>query len=147
MRITRPRSVSASTATAFAPRRRRRMSSFAACLGTFLHLMNLVLGCGSQRRSELCDIACRLSRRPRERQRQCDGHGGTLINLALQGDLAGMQFDETLDDRQPEAGAFVAPLIGLAGLEERIADPLEIVGRDADAGIADAEHQPRSLDC
>jgi len=39
----------------------------------------------------------------------------------------------------------VAPLIGLSGLEEGIADPLEIVGRDADAGIGDAKHQPRSL--
>ena len=54
--------------------------------------------------------------------------------------------DQAFHDRQPEAGAFVPPLIGLAGLEERIADPLEIVGRDADAGIGDAKHQPRSLD-
>src|SRR6266849_9244539 len=119
MRITRPRSVSASTATAFAPRRRGGMSPFAACLGTFLHLMTFILGCGSQRRSEPCDIA-RRRRRRRERQRQRDRHGGTFINPALQGHLAGVQSDQTLDNRQPEAGSLVPPLIGLAGLEERV---------------------------
>ena len=34
----------------------------------------------------------------------------------------------------------------LAGLEERIADPRQVGGGDADAGIGNAEHQPRSLD-
>ena len=45
MRIARPRSSSASIAAAFAPRRRRRgiSSSSAIRLGTFLHLMGLVL--------------------------------------------------------------------------------------------------------
>src|ERR1019366_8889876 len=118
MRIARPRSASASTATARARRRRRGMSSFAICLGTFLHLMSLILGCGSQRRSERCDIAGWLSRRRRVRQRQRDGHGGSFVDLALHGQLAGMQPDQGLHDRQPEAGAFVPPLIGLAGLEE-----------------------------
>ena len=61
-------------------------------------------------------------------------------------DLAGMQGDQAFDDRQAKAGAFVPALIGLAGLEEGIADPLEIFGRDANAGIGDAKHQPRSLD-
>src|SRR5258708_6144554 len=109
-----------------APRRRRGVSSFAICLGTFLHLMNLVLGSGSQRRSELCDITRRLSRRRRERQRQRDGHGGTFIDLALQDDLAALQSDQALDDRQPKTGAFAPPLIGLAGLEEGIADPFAV---------------------
>src|ERR1700730_9214862 len=143
MRITRPRSVSASIA--FAPRRRGGMSPFAACLGTFLHLMTFILGCGSQRRSEPCDVA-RRRRRRRERQRQRDGHGGTFIDPALQGDLAGVHSDQALDNRKPEAGSLMPPLIGLAGLEERITDPLEIIGRDADPGIGDAKHQPRSLD-
>src|ERR1700694_4743941 len=107
MRITRPRSVSASTA--FAPRRRGGMSPFAACLGTFLHLMTFILGCGSQRRSELCDVA-------RRRRRQRDVHGGAFIDPALQDDLAGMQSDQALDNREPEAGSLVPPLIGLAGL-------------------------------
>ena len=37
-------------------------------------------------------------------------------------------------------------LIGLAGLEEWIADPLQILRRDADAGIDDAQRQPRAFD-
>ena len=55
---------------------------------------------------------------------------------------AGMKRDQALDDGKPEAGAFMATLIGLAGLEEGIANPLQVVGRDADAGVGDAEHQP-----
>jgi len=49
-------------------------------------------------------------------------------------------------NRQAEAGAFVLALIGLAGLEERIADPLEIVGGDADPGIGDAAASAAILD-
>src|SRR5882724_6743167 len=132
MRIARPRSASASITTVAAPRRRRRMSScFAICLGTFLHLMGLVLGlgCGSQYRRERGDVARWLLGIWRERQRQRDSHGGAFVELALHAYLAGMQPDQALHDRQPEAGAFVPPLIGLAGLKEGIADALEIVGR------------------
>src|SRR5882724_1062711 len=102
MRIARPRSASASAATAFAsaPRRRRGMSFFAICLGTFLHLVSLVLGCGS--RSELGHIAGLLRCRRRERQRQRDAYSGSFIDLALYNYLAGMQFDKTFYDRQPE---------------------------------------------
>ena len=54
--------------------------------------------------------------------------------------------DQAFHDRQAEAGAFVAAVIGLPRLEERIADPRQIVGADADAGILDREHQPGALD-
>ena len=64
-----------------------------------------------------------------------DRHGGAFVELALHVHLAAVQADQALDDRQAEAGALVAALIGLAGLEERIADPLQIVGGDADAGV------------
>ena len=64
------------------------------------------------------------SRWRREGQRQRDRHGGALADLALHVDLAAVQRHQALDDRKPEAGAFVAALIGLAGLEERIADAL-----------------------
>ena len=37
-------------------------------------------------------------------------------------------------------------LIGLAGLEERIADPCEILGGDPDPGIGDTQYQLRALD-
>src|ERR1700676_594409 len=153
IRIARPRSASASIAAA--PRRRRGLSlSSAICLGTFFHLMGLVfrlvfrlvLGCGSRRRVKRGDIAWRRCRRRHERQRQRHGHGGAFVDLALHRYLAGMHPDQAFHDRQPEAGAFVPPLVGLAGLEEGIPDPLEIVGRDADTGIGDAQQQPRALD-
>src|SRR5436190_16754683 len=147
IRIAKPRSESASTATARA-RRRRGMSSssLAICLGTSLHLMSLVLGCGARRWRERCDIAGWLERRRRKCQRQRDGHAGAFIDPALHGYLAGMQSNQAFHDREPQAGAFVAPLIGLAGLKEGIANPFEIVGPDAHAGIADPQHQPRSFD-
>src|SRR5258708_14807867 len=132
MRIARPRAASASIAAALVPRRRRGISSsLAICLGTFLHLMSLLSWSGPQRRSERCDIARWLSRRRRERQRQCHGHAGSLVDLALHLDLPGVQANQPFHDRHPDAGAFVPPLIGSAGLEEGIADPLQVVGRDA----------------
>src|SRR6185437_3110096 len=56
-----------------------------------------------------------------------------------------MEADKAFHDREPEPGAFVAALICLAGLEEGITNALEIVGCNADAGVADAKHQPRAL--
>src|SRR4029077_18960041 len=134
MRMAKPRSSPASIATAFAPRRRRDISSSSEIrLGTFLHLMGLVLYCGSQHRLERRDIACRrLYRRRHENERQGYRHGGAFADLALHIDLAMMQSDQAFHDRQSEAGAFLFALIGLAGLEEGIADPLQIVGSDAD---------------
>src|ERR1700730_9455722 len=98
MRIARPRSASASisASAATAPRRRRGMSFLAICLGTFLHLVSLVLGCGS--RSELGHIAGLLRCRRRERQRQRDAYSGSFIDLALYNYLAGMQLDKTFYD-------------------------------------------------
>src|SRR5256885_13898505 len=151
IRMTKPRSSSGSTATAFARRRRRRgissSSSRSIRLGTFLHLIGLHFGCGTRRRRQRRDVAGRLAQRwRREYQRQRDGDGGALVDLALHIHLAAMHGDEAFYDRQAEAGAFVAALIGLAGLEEGIADPLEIVGGDAQAGVGDAQDQPRPLD-
>src|SRR4051812_44406787 len=147
MRIARPRSAGSSMATEAARRRRRGLSSSSSnetALGTFLHLTDLMLwaGRGGQRR----DVARRLINRRRECQGQRDDDGGPLVEPAVHGHLAAVQRDQALDDGQPEAGAFVAALIGGAGLEERIADPLEILRRNADAGVADAQFQPRSLD-
>src|SRR3954451_25484328 len=143
-RSTNPRSSCGSIATALAPRRRRGMSSSSSIrLGTFLHLMGLVLVSGSQRRFERCDIAGRIRH---EVQRQGHGYRGALADLALHVDLAVMQTDQTLYDRQAETGAFVLALIGLAGLEEGIADPLEVVGGDANPGVGHAQDQPRSFD-
>src|ERR1700732_2292490 len=150
IRIARPRSASA--AIALAPRRRRGMSSsLEVRLGTFLHLMSLVfmnwiLDFRPQRRGERRDVAGGLRELRHERQRQRDHNGGSFVNLALHGHFAAMQPDQAFHDRQPEAGAFMPPLVGLAGLEERMADPLEILRGDADAGVGDAKDQPRSFD-
>src|SRR4051794_29712851 len=125
---------SLSIAATAAPRRRGISSSGSIRLGTFLHLPVLVVMSGAWRRGECCDVAGRLVLR-RERQRQGDGHRGTFVELALYGHVAAMQRDEAFHDRQSEPGALVTPLIGRAGLEERIADPLQIVRGDPDAGI------------
>src|SRR5436305_15027821 len=112
MRIARLRFSLASIATALAPRRRCGMSSFASILlGTFLHLNHFGLMSASRRRVKRCDIARRLLGGRRERERQCDGHGGALLDPALHRHLATMQRDQAFDDRQPEAGALVTPLI------------------------------------
>jgi len=112
----------------FAPRRRRGMLSLSAIfLGTFLHLTGLLWGlrdrvAGVKRR----DIAGGLLGLRRERQRQRDGHDGAFVELALHGPFrrhAGPTRLLTIDSPRPVA--FVPPLIGLAGLEEGIADPLQ----------------------
>src|SRR3954471_22366059 len=74
-------------------------------------------------------------------QRQLDGDGSALAEPALYRQFAEMQRHEALHDRKSEAGAFVTALIGLAGLEERRADALEIVRRDAYTGVADAQRK------
>src|SRR3954464_849816 len=74
-------------------------------------------------------------------QRQVDGDGQALPEPALYRQFAEMQRHRALHDRKSEAGAFVTALIGLAGLEERRADALEIVRRDAYTGVADAQRK------
>src|SRR4051812_32996726 len=118
MRMARPRPAS-SIAAAFAPRRRRGGSSSRSIrLGTFLHLIKFVLRSASRRRAQGCDIAARLGRR-NESERQCNRDGGALAQRALHANLATVKRDKAFHDRQPEAGALVPPLIGLAGLEKR----------------------------
>src|SRR6185312_11661333 len=150
MRIARPRSF-CSIAAAAEPRRRRGNSSSAtAFLGTFLHLNGLLLKYrimgrsrnGRQRR----DLVLRLGRSgPRENKRQRHRDSGAFVDLALHGYFAGMEADQAFHDGKPEPGALMTALIGFAGLEKGIADPLQVIGGDADAGVGDAQHQPRSL--
>src|SRR6185437_1921883 len=158
MRSASPRCVSASGSIAAAAPRRRRgggassSSATAAFLGTFLHLGGLVLNClvlkcRTRRKRQRRDLASGLRRlRPGENQRQRHGYGGALVELALYRHFAGMEADQAFHDGKPKPGALMAALVSLAGLEEGIADPLEIVGRDTDAGIADAHHEVRSFD-
>src|SRR5882757_3377061 len=67
-------------------------------------------------------------------ERQAHRDTGALARPALDLDLAAMELDEPLDDRQPETAAVVLARVGAARLEERIADAREIVRRDTDAG-------------
>ena len=60
-------------------------------------------------------------------------------------DVAAMQLDQALDDRQAEAGAVVTAVIGGARLEERIADAAQIVLADADAGVLDRDGHMRGV--
>src|SRR5581483_3135076 len=144
VRIARPRS--ASTA-AVLPRRRRGISSSSLVfLGTSLHLNWLFLRCDSDGGRKGRDVADRMRRLwLAASQRQRNGDGGALADLAVQAQIAAMQADEAFDDRQAEARAFMAALIGLAGLKERIADPFEIVGRDADAVVAHPQYEARAF--
>src|SRR5215471_294528 len=139
IRIARLRSVSTSATAALAPRRRGASSSLADFLGTFLHQSRLVLNIMARRRHQRRDLAFALPvLRRRADKWQLDGDGRPLAELALYRQLAEMQGDEALHDRQSETGAFMATLIGPAGLEERRANPFQVVGRDTDAGVADA---------
>ncbi|MGY3460194.1 hypothetical protein ACVWW5_005644 [Bradyrhizobium sp. LM3.4] len=155
-RTTRLRSVSTSITAALAPRRRGAASSLADFLGTFLHqsglVLNLVVRFLTRHRRQRRDLALARLRRllirslsignlglwRRVDERQLDGDGGALAKPALYRQFAEMQRHEALHDRKSEAGSFVTALISLAGLEERRADALEIVRRDADSGVADA---------
>src|SRR4051794_31867762 len=135
MRMARPRSAASSMTEARPPRRRGISSSRSVRLGTFLHLNHVVV-LPASRRLQRRNIACGWLRRPSgERQRQRDRDRGAFVDPALHGQLAAMQRHQALDDRQAEPGAFVPPLIGLAGLEERIAKPLHILGGNADAVV------------
>src|SRR4051794_37175681 len=163
-RSTRLRSVSTSMTAALAPRRRGAASSLADFLGTFLHqsglILNLVVRFLTEHRRQRRDLALaglkrllierllirRLGLRRRVDERQLDGDGGALAEPALYRQFAEMQRHQALHDRKSEAGAFVTALIGLAGLEERRADALEIVRRDAYTGVADAQRKLRTRD-
>ena len=72
-------------------------------------------------------------------QRQADRHRRALAGLAFDRHRAVVQRHQPLDQRQAEAGAFEAPRIVVLDLHERLADPGEIVGADADAGVAHPE--------
>ena len=71
--------------------------------------------------------------------RQIEGEGAADALLAFDIELAAQQARDLAADRQPQPGAAVAPRGAGVGLLERFEDQLLLVGRDADAGVADAE--------
>ena len=90
-------------------------------------------GAGRRRGSGLC------------LERQQEEELGALPDRARDADLAPHRLDEALADRQPEAGAAEAPRRRLVGLREGGEDRPDLVGRDADAGVADADREAPRL--
>ena len=64
---------------------------------------------------------------------------------ALHADLAAHELDEAPADGQAQAGAAEAPRGGGVGLRERLEQHVELLGRDADAGVAHLEAQRRPV--
>ncbi len=56
-----------------------------------------------------------------------------------------MQADQSLDDGQPQPGAFVAAREAVLSLQERFADSLDGLGAHADARVADRYRQHLAL--
>ena len=60
-------------------------------------------------------------------------------------DTAAVQRHQTLDDREAEPGAVVAPVVARSRLEERIADARQIGIADPDAGVRDGDGDRTAL--
>src|SRR6266481_2984580 len=73
---------------------------------------------------------------PLTRERQRERERGACADLALDPDLAAMEFDELPRKGQPEPGAFLLRGAG-AHLPELLEHRLEVLRRDADPRIAD----------
>ena len=89
-----------------------------------------------------------LGRSGRSRQRPLLLHGKEEEELrsfpgdAHDADLAAHRLDEPLADREPEPGAAEAARRRLVSLREGGEDRSDLVGRDADAGVADPHANP-----
>src|SRR5450755_2060652 len=79
-------------------------------------------------------------------EREPHGHPRALAEAAAHVDFAAMQFHQPLDDGEPEAGAVVGAGMRSAHLEERIAEPAEVLGRNADAGVLHRHHEELAVD-
>src|ERR1700741_51899 len=144
MRIARPRSTSTFTRALDVRRRGMSSSSLISFLGTFLHLDSWLRNCVPRWRRQRCNVA--RGWRGLGREWQPHRNSGPLIDLALYNHFTAMQGNQSFHNRKPEARALVPPLIGLACLKERIADPFEVLGGDADSRVGDTDDQTRCLD-
>ena len=73
-------------------------------------------------------------------RRETDGDHRALVGLAPDVDRAVVQRDELGDEIEAEARAVVlARQLRIPDLEERLAKVLQVLRRDADAGIGDGE--------
>ena len=71
------------------------------------------------------------------RHRRGEPEDRAAADLALDADLAAHQVDQPCGDRKAKPGAFMAAGRGAVDLRELLEDVLQLVGRDADAGILD----------
>src|SRR5688572_3284308 len=67
-----------------------------------------------------------------------------FAGLAIDGELAVHHLSETAADRETETGAAVRPGVAAHALDERLEDVADLVGRDAAAGVGDADTRPRT---
>src|SRR5581483_10461003 len=70
-----------------------------------------------------------------------DAEVASLAAGAVELDAAAKGVDGAADDRESEAGAAGGPVAGAVDAVEALEDPLLVLERDTDAGVADAQHQ------
>src|SRR5439155_22337398 len=73
------------------------------------------------------------------RQRQAKGEGASLPGRAPDANFAAKKASDFPTDRQAQPGAAVAATGSRVRLLERLEDDLELVSRDADAGVGHGE--------
>src|SRR3981081_4381649 len=72
-------------------------------------------------------------------ERQPHRDARAFADPAADRDLAAVQFHQALDDGEAEPGPVMPPVVGSARLEERAADPRQILLADADAVVLDRD--------
>ena len=77
--------------------------------------------------------------------RQTHGDARALAEAAADVDLAAVQADEALDDRQAETRPVLAAVIRCIGLEEGLAQARQVGLADADAVILDGDREIRPI--
>ena len=75
--------------------------------------------------------------------RQTHGDARALAEPAADIDLAAVQADQALDDRQAEPGPVLAAVIRCIGLEEGFAQARQVGLADADAVVLDGDREVR----
>ena len=78
-------------------------------------------------------------------RRHRDAEGAPFAEAAVDVDRPALQVDQALHEREAEACASELPVRGRVDLAELVEDDLEIVLRDADAAIDDADGDRAAL--
>src|SRR5579875_3012639 len=146
----------AATASATATSSRRwRMAAIASEPRSVSSLLRPRLGTLPHPRQRALSGRRRARRRPRDGRlrgprsptidRQSHDHARAFAEPALDPHVAAMQAEQALHDGQAETGAVVAAIIGGARLEERLAEPRQIVLRNPHAVVLDRHRKPRAF--